>query len=435
MKVKVIGAGLAGCEAAYCLANWGFEVTLCEMKPQKYSPAHKSSNFAELVCSNSLKAARFNSAAGLLKWEMEYLGSITVAAAKKCAVPAGGALAVERNEFSKIITEEILNNKNITVEYGEVTKINPDEYTIIATGPLTEGGLADSIKELCGDDYLNFYDAAAPIVTADSIDMNCAFFASRYDKGEGDDYINCPLNKQEYEEFHRELINAERALLHASDDVAKVYEGCMPIEILASRGTDAIRFGPMKPVGLRDPRTGHRPWAVLQLRKENREGTMFNLVGFQTNLKFPEQKRVFSLIPALKNAEYVRYGVMHRNSFINSPKVLNKDFSLRKYPKVFIAGQLSGVEGYMESAASGIAAALHLKNIVLGNEPIDFPRFTMIGALSGYISDEYIKKFEPIGANFGVLPALPTTIRDKQERYLKLAERSAEWFKENMGRN
>lgn len=435
MKVKVIGAGLAGCEAAYCLASWGFEVTLCEMKPQKYSPAHKSSNFAELVCSNSLKAARFNSAAGLLKWEMEYLGSITVAAAKKCAVPAGGALAVERNEFSKIITEEILNNKNITVEYGEVTKINPDEYTIIATGPLTEGGLADSIKELCGDEYLNFYDAAAPIVTADSIDMNCAFFASRYDKGEGDDYINCPLNKQEYEEFHRELINAERALLHASDDVAKVYEGCMPIEILASRGTDAIRFGPMKPVGLRDPRTGHRPWAVLQLRKENREGTMFNLVGFQTNLKFPEQKRVFSLIPALKNAEYVRYGVMHRNSFINSPKVLNKDFSLRKYPKVFIAGQLSGVEGYMESAASGIAAALHLKNIVLGNEPIDFPRFTMIGALSGYISDEYIKKFEPMGANFGVLPALPTTIRDKQERYLKLAERSAEWFKENMGRN
>ena len=435
MKVKVIGAGLAGCEAAYCLANWGFEVTLCEMKPQKYSPAHKSSNFAELVCSNSLKAARFNSAAGLLKWEMEYLGSITVAAAKKCAVPAGGALAVERNEFSKIITEEILNNKNITVEYGEVTKINPDEYTIIATGPLTEGGLADSIKELCGDDYLNFYDAAAPIVTADSIDMNCAFFASRYDKGEGDDYINCPLNKQEYEDFHSELIKAERALLHASDDVAKVYEGCMPIEILASRGTDAIRFGPMKPVGLRDPRTGHRPWAVLQLRKENREGTMFNLVGFQTNLKFPEQKRVFSLIPALKNAEYVRYGVMHRNSFINSPKVLNKDFSLRKYPKVFIAGQLSGVEGYMESAASGIAAALHLKNIVLGNEPIDFPRFTMIGALSGYISDEYIKKFEPMGANFGVLPALPTTIRDKQERYLKLAERSAEWFKENMGRN
>lgn len=435
MKVKVIGAGLAGCEAAYCLANWGFEVTLCEMKPQKYSPAHKSSNFAELVCSNSLKAARFNSAAGLLKWEMEYLGSITVAAAKKCAVPAGGALAVERNEFSKIITEEILNNKNITVEYGEVTKINPDEYTIIATGPLTEGGLADSIKELCGDDYLNFYDAAAPIVTADSIDMNCAFFASRYDKGEGDDYINCPLNKQEYEEFHRELINAERALLHASDDVAKVYEGCMPIEILASRGTDAIRFGPMKPVGLRDPRTGHRPWAVLQLRKENREGTMFNLVGFQTNLKFPEQKRVFSLIPALKNAEYVRYGVMHRNSFINSPKVLNKDFSLRKYPKVFIAGQLSGVEGYMESAASGIAAALHLKNKILGKETIDFPNFTMIGALSSYISDEYIKKFEPMGANFGVLPALPTTIRDKQERYLKLAERSAEWFKENMGRN
>lgn len=435
MRIKVIGAGLAGCEAAWLLANAGFSVTLCEMKPQKYSPAHKTPLFAELVCSNSLKAARFNSAAGLLKWEMEYLGSLCVAAAKKCAVPAGGALAVQRDEFSKIITEEILNNKNITVEYGEVTKIDPDEYTIVATGPLTQGGLADSIKELCGDDYLNFYDAAAPIVTAESIDMNSAFFASRYDKGEGDDYINCPLNKQEYEDFYSELIKAERALLHDSDDVAKVYEGCMPIEILAGRGTDAIRFGPMKPVGLRDPRTGHRPWAVLQLRKENKEGTMFNLVGFQTNLKFPEQKRVFGMIPALKNAEYVRFGVMHRNSFINSPKVLNKDFSLKKYPKVYIAGQLSGVEGYMESAASGIAAALHLKNSVSGNKPVDFPNFTMMGALAGYISDEYIKKFEPMGANFGILPPLESHIRDKQERYLKLAERSAEWFKENMGRN
>ena len=297
MKVKVIGAGLAGCEAASKLASFGIEVDLYEMKPKRYSPAHKSSNFAELICSNSLKADRLNSAAGLLKWEMEQLGSVCVKNARKHSVPAGGALAVDRDLFSEAVTKEILDNKRINVICQEVESIDPDEYTVIATGPLTDGGLADSIKTLCGD-YLNFYDAAAPIVTADSIDYDKVFLDSRYSKG-GDDYINCPFNKPQYEEFREALLNAERALLHDVDEPLKVYEGCMPIEVLASRGNDAMRYGPMKPVGLRDPKTGHRPWAVVQLRKENSKGTMYNLVGFQTNLKFGEQKRVFSMIPGL----------------------------------------------------------------------------------------------------------------------------------------
>jgi methylenetetrahydrofolate--tRNA-(uracil-5-)-methyltransferase len=428
MKVKVIGAGLAGCEAAYTLSRLGVRVELYEMKPKKYSPAHKIPTFAELVCSNSLKAARFNSAAGLLKWEMETLGSLCVTAAKKCSVPAGGALAVDRDKFSEIITETIKNDPNITVISEEVEKIDTNEYTIVATGPLTDGKLAENIKEICGEEYLNFFDAAAPIVTADSIDYDNTFAASRYDKGGDDDYINCPLNKQEYEEFVENLISAERATLHAADKI-KVYEGCMPIEVLASRGKDAIRFGPMKPVGLKNPKTGHRPWAVLQLRKENENGTMFNLVGFQTNLKFGEQKRVFGMIPALKNAEFVRYGVMHRNSFINSPKLLNADFSMKNHPKISFAGQISGVEGYMESAASGIVAALHMANKLNGLDSITFPDYTMIGALSQYISDQSIKDFQPMGANFGLLPPLEINIRDKQERYLKLAERSADWYK------
>ena len=428
MRVKVIGAGLAGCEAAYMLSRQGIAVDLYEMKPNKTSPAHKLSTFAELVCSNSLKAARFNSAAGLLKWEMEQLGSVCVAAAKQCAVPAGGALAVDRNRFSEIITEIIMNDPNINVISKEVTNITSDDYTIIATGPLTEGCLAESIRSLCGEEYLNFYDAAAPIITADSVDMDSAFAASRYGKGDGDDYINCPMNKEEYETFVHELVNAERAKLHEVDGGLKVYEGCMPIEVLASRGVDAIRFGPMKPVGLRDPRTGHRPWAVLQLRKENNSATMYNLVGFQTNLKFGEQKRVFGLIPALKNADFVRYGVMHRNSFINSPKLLNSDFSMKTEPQISFAGQISGVEGYMESAASGIVAALHMARKILGKTEVTFPEYTMIGALSNYISDSSIKDFQPMGANFGVLPPLDVKIKDKQERYLKLAERSADWY-------
>lgn len=430
MRVKVLGAGLAGCEAAYKLANLGIEVDLYEMKPQKYSPAHKSENFAELVCSNSLKAQRLNSAAGLLKWEMEVLGSVCVKAAKQTAVPAGGALAVDRDLFSKAVTDAVKSHPLINVISKEVTEIDPEVYTIIATGPLTEGKLFENIKAICGENYLNFFDAAAPIVTADSIDYDKVFSESRYGKGDGDDYINCPFNKMEYEAFRDALLTAERAILHDADNPLKVYEGCMPIEVLASRGNDAMRFGPMKPVGLRDPKTGHRPWAVVQLRKENSKGTMFNLVGFQTNLKFGEQKRVFSMIPGLENAEIVRYGVMHRNSFINSPKLLNRDFSMRNHPKISFAGQISGVEGYMESAGSGIVAAINMAAKISGNQPVIFPEFTMLGALSGYISDETVKDFQPMGANFGVLPPLDVNIRDKQKRYAALFYRSAEWFKQ-----
>ena len=352
--VKVIGAGLAGCEAAYCLANKGIKVSLYEMKPIKKSPAHKTELFAELVCSNSLKAARIESAAGLLKEEMRRLGSVCLEAADKFSVPAGGALAVEREGFSRYITEKVKNHPNIKVITECITEIPKDGVTIIATGPLTDDALAENIKESLGSEYLNFFDAAAPIISGDSIDMTSVFYASRYGKGEGDDYINCPLNREEYEAFHSALVSAERAPLKDFETDLNVYEGCMPIEILASRGTDAIRYGPMKPVGLTDPNTGRRPWAVLQLRKENKEGSMYNLVGFQTNLKFGEQKRVFSMIPALKNAEFLRFGVMHRNSFINSPMLLNRNLSLKTNPNVFFAGQLSGVEGYMESAASGI---------------------------------------------------------------------------------
>ncbi len=431
MKVKVLGAGLAGCEAAYKLATLGIEVDLYEMKPLKYSPAHKSENFAELVCSNSLKAQRLNSAAGLLKWEMECLGSVCVKAAKQHAVPAGGALAVDRVLFSKAVTDVVKNHPLINIICEEVTEINPDEYTIIATGPLTEGKLFENIKRLCGEDYLNFFDAAAPIVTADSIDYDKVFSESRYGKGDGDDYINCPFNKAEYEAFRDALLTAERAILHDADNPLKVYEGCMPIEVLASRGNDAMRFGPMKPVGLKDPKTGHRPWAVVQLRKENSKGTLFNLVGFQTNLKFGEQKRVFGMIPGLQNAEIVRYGVMHRNSFINSPKLLNSDFSMKNHPKISFAGQISGVEGYMESAGSGIVVAINMAAKIDVTDAVTFPEYTMLGALSGYISDETVKDFQPMGANFGVLPPLEVNIRDKQKRYAELFYRSAEWFKKS----
>lgn len=426
-KFTVVGAGLAGCEAAWQIAEAGYPVTVIEMKPAHFTPAHKNKNFAELVCSNSLKASRIDSAAGLLKEEMARLGSLTVPIARQCAVPAGGALAVDRNVFSAKVTDKILSHPNITVEHRVYDKIEPceDEILVIATGPLTEGALSDEIKRVCGD-YLSFYDAAAPIVTADSVDMSKAFGASRYDRGGDDDYINCPFNKAEYESFIDELINAEGAVVHDFD----VYEGCMPIEKLAKRGLDAPRFGPMKPVGLVDPNTGHRPWACVQLRRENSKGTMFNLVGFQTNLKFGEQKRVFSMIPGLENAEFVRYGVMHRNSFLDSPRVLNGDFSLRENPNIFFAGQITGVEGYMESAASGIMAG---KNAVLrANERDTFvlDDCTMIGALSRYISDGSVKNFQPMGANFGVLPPIEPKIRDKRERYMALAQRSLENIEE-----
>ena len=423
MKFKVIGAGLAGVEAAWQIANSGYKVELYEMKPIKKSPAHKTDMFAELVCSNSLKASRLDSAAGLLKEEMSMLGSLTVPVARECSVRAGGALAVDRDIFSKTITEKIKAHENITIINEIVNELDFDDdtITVVATGPLTDDTLAKSIKNLVGD-YLSFYDAAAPIVMADSVDMNKAFGASRYDRGGDDDYINCPFNKAEYESFINELVNAESAIVHDFD----VYEGCMPIEKLAKRGLDAPRFGPMKPVGLIDPNTNHRPWACVQLRRENSKGTMFNLVGFQTNLKFGEQKRVFSMIPGLENAEFVRYGVMHRNSFLNSPKLLDADFSLKQNKNIFFAGQITGVEGYMESAASGIMAGINAVRRTENKPPFVLNNDTMIGALSEYISDESVTDFQPMGANFGILPPIEPKIRDKRERYMALAKRAVE---------
>lgn len=427
-KIKVIGAGLAGCEAAWQIANSGVKVALYEMKPQYKTPAHKSDLFAELVCSNSLKAMRIDSAAGLLKEEMRNFGSLCLAAATESSVAAGGALAVDRDIFSKIITEKIKNHPNIEVINQKVDEIGSDSVCVIATGPLTDEKMAKSIAEYCGQEHLSFYDAAAPIVTKESIDFSVAFFASRYGKGE-DDYINCPMNKEEYETFYKELISAETAPVHEFDRPLTVYEGCMPVEVLAKRGEDSIRFGPLKPVGLKDPRTGHRPWAVVQLRRENSAASLFNMVGFQTNLKFPEQKRVFSLIPGLKNCEIVRYGVMHRNTFINSPKLLNKDLSLKKNDNIFFAGQMTGVEGYMESAASGIIAGINAVRRLRDENPIILPEFTMIGALLNYITDETVENLQPMGANFGILPPLENHIRDKRERYAALSERSLEWIK------
>lgn len=421
MNFNVIGAGLAGVEAAWQIANAGEKVTLIEQKPMERSPAHKSDDFAELVCSNSLKASRLDSAAGLLKEEMVRLGSLTVPVARGCAVPAGGALAVDRHIFSSAITEKIKAHPNITVKYEQAQDIplSENDITVVATGPLTCGKMGESIRALCGG-CLSFYDAAAPIVTAESIDMNIVFGASRYGRGGESDYLNCPFNKEQYENFITELVNAQGAVLHDFD----VYEGCMPIEKLAKRGLDAPRFGPMKPVGLTDPKTGHRPWAAVQLRRENAAGTMYNLVGFQTNLKFGEQKRVFSMIPGLENAEFVRYGVMHRNSFIDSPRLLSAAFRLKKQKNVFFAGQITGVEGYMESAASGILAGKNAVRLAHGKILLELPKTTMLGALSAYISDETVKDFQPMGANFGILPPIEPKIKDKKQRYAALAQRA-----------
>lgn len=426
MYVNVIGAGLAGCEAAMQIASRGTEVHLYEMKPAKKTPAHKTDMFGELVCSNSLKAMRTESAAGLLKQEMRLLNSFLMKCADKCSVPAGGALAVDRDKFSKLVTDGIKSNPNIKIINEEITEIPDDAITVVATGPLTSDALAEAIKQSFGNS-LSFFDAAAPIVTAESIDMSLAFCASRYDRGGDDDYINCPMNKEEYEVFYNALVSAERAPLHDFDvNNPKVYEGCMPVEVMAQRGENTLRFGPMKPVGLVNPNTGHRPWAVLQLRKENSAGSMYNLVGFQTNLKFPEQKRVFSLIPALHNAEFVRYGVMHRNTFINSPEILNADFSVKENKSLFFAGQITGVEGYMESAASGIVAGINACKLLNGKNTLIFPKQTMIGALADYISDSTVKKFQPMGANFGVLPELEMRPRDKKERGAAYAKRALE---------
>lgn len=422
-KVTVIGAGLAGCEAVWALANRGIEVTLHEMKPEKYSPAHHYPGFAELVCSNSLKAMRINSAAGLLKAEMKAMGSLVVRCAEETAVSAGGALAVDREAFSDAMTRAIRALPNVTVVNGEVTEL-PQGDVIVATGPLTSEALSESIGRLCGEKYLSFYDASAPIVTKESINMDRVYFATRYDRGEAD-YINCSFNKEEYEAFYEALVNAKSVELHEFEkEYFKVYEGCMPIEVLAKRGPDTVRYGPLRPVGLRDPRTGHRPWANIQLRRENADGTMYNIVGFQTNLLFPEQKRVFSMIPGLENAEFVRYGVMHRNTFLDSPRLLDGWFRLKKEPRVSFAGQMTGVEGYIESAASGILAAHAVADRLQGKPLLLPPPETMMGALCRYISDESVEDFQPMGSNMGILPPMEELIKGKQERYQAMADRA-----------
>ena len=422
-KVTVIGAGLAGCEAAAKLSSLGFRVVLREMKPEKYSPAHKSENFAELVCSNSLKALRLESAAGLLKEEMRRLGSVVMEAAEKTSVAAGGALAVDRDLFSEYITDKIRSDPNIEVVTGEVTELPESGAVIVATGPLTSDALAENLRERFGG-TLSFYDAVAPIVTADSLDWDRVFLGARYDRGDAD-YVNCPRERDEYDAFYDALVSAERAPLHEFDSAdPKVYEGCMPVEIMASRGRDTLRFGPLRPVGLSDPKTGRRPWANVQLRRENAAGTLYNLVGFQTNLKFGEQKRVFSMIPGLENAEFVRYGVMHRDTFMDSPRLLDRNLSLKSEPRLFFAGQFTGVEGYTESAATGILAGINAARYLSGEAPLILPETTMLGALVGYITDESVSNFQPMGANMGILPPLENKIRHKDERYAALAQRA-----------
>ncbi len=424
-SVKVIGAGLAGCEAALQLAERGITVELYEMKPKKFSPAHHSENFAELVCSNSLKAERIENACGLLKEEMRHFNSVMMQAADVSRVPAGGALAVDRDKFSEFITEKVKNHSNINIHNEEVTDINTDEYTIIATGPLTSDGMSEKIVELTGDDGLAFFDAAAPIVTEESIDKDKVFFAARYDRGTPD-YINCPMTKEEYEAFYNELINAQTAELKDFEN-SKVFEGCMPVEVMAKRGFETLTFGPLKPVGLTNPKTGKDDsYAVVQLRRDNAEGTLYNLVGFQTNLKWGEQKRVFSMIPGLENADFVRYGVMHKNTFINSPKLLDMYYRMREHNKVFFAGQITGVEGYVESASSGIMAGYNMACMILGKELPKINTKTVTGALSLYISNEANTSFQPMNANFGIVEGLGYKVRKKQERYRLIAERSIE---------
>ena len=420
-KVKVIGAGLAGSEAAWQLAQRGIQVELIEMKPLKKTPAHHSDDFGELVCSNSLRGDRLENAVGLLKEELRRLDSLIIQCADATRVEAGGCLAVDRHGFAKLITEKIKNHPNITVTAQEVTEV-PEGPVIIATGPLTSDGLSQAIGEYFGTGYLHFFDAAAPLVTAESIDMDLAWWQSRYDRGTPD-YINCAMDKQQYEEFINALITAEEAPVHGFED-KNVFEGCMPVEVMARRGFETLRFGPLKPVGLRDPRTGKEPYAVVQLRQDNAAKSVFNLVGFQTHLKFGEQKRVFSMIPALHDAEFVRYGVMHQNTFLQSPKLLDRYYADRRNPMVAFAGQMTGVEGYVESAASGFLAAVAMAAKVQGRELPDFPRTTAIGALGLYISDESIENFQPMNVNFSIIQPLEQRIRKKAEKNLAIANRS-----------
>ena len=419
--VKVIGAGLAGSEAAWQLAQRGLKVKLYEMKPHKKSPAHHTDTFAELVCSNSLRGDRLENAVGLLKEELRRLDSLIIACADATRVEAGGCLAVDREGFSRLVTEKIKNHPNITVVDEEVTSV-PEGPVIVATGPLTSDKMSEAIGQYFGQGYLHFFDAAAPLVTADSIDMDKAWWQSRYDRGTPD-YINCAMDKEEYLAFVQELVNAEEAEVHGFED-KNVFEGCMPVEVMARRGVDTLRFGPLKPVGLTDPKTGKEPYAVVQLRQDNAAKSVFNIVGFQTHLKFPEQKRVFSMIPALRNAEFVRYGVMHRNTFLQSPKLLDRYYADRRNPLVAFAGQMTGVEGYVESAASGYLAAVAMAAKVLGKDLPEFPKETAIGALGLYVSDERIEHFQPMNVNFSIIAPLEQRIRKKAEKNLALANRS-----------
>ena len=426
--VKIIGAGLAGCEAAWQLAQKDVMVNLFEMKPQKMSPAHHAPEFAELVCSNSLRSDQLENAVGLLKEELRRCGSLIMACAQDHKVEAGGALAVDRYAFSAAVTEKIRNHPNITVMEGEVTQI-PEGQVILATGPLTSDALSQAIADLFPESkYLNFYDAAAPLVTFESVDMENAWFASRYDRGTPD-YVNCPLSQEEYTAFWRELSQAEEAPVHGFED-AGVFEGCMPVEVMARRGEDTLRYGPLKPVGLPDPKTGKEPYAVVQLRRDNAQGSIYNLVGFQTHLKWPEQKRVFSMIPALKHAEYVRYGVMHRNTYLDSPRLLDRYYRVKGQERLMFAGQITGVEGYVESTASGCLAALELARRLEGKPPLDFPQETAIGALALYISNQSVVNFQPMNVNYGLIPQLGYRVKGKRNKNTKLAERALEKLEE-----
>ena len=429
--VNVIGLGLAGAEATYQLAKRGILVDAYEMKPTKFSPAHESSNFAEIVCSNSFKSDDSSTASGCLKAEMRELDSLILRCAEKSKVPAGSALAVDRDKFSELVTEEIKNMKGVTIHYGEVTKIDLSKPTIIATGPLTSDDLSKELQTILGEGNLHFYDASAPIIDGETIDKSKSFTAGRYGKGESD-YINLPMNKEEYYTFIHELVNAEKTEMH-SFERKEIFEGCMPIEVMASRGEDTLRFGPLRPVGLR-LEDGTRPFAVVQLRKESTENELYNLVGFQTNLKWGEQKRVFSMIPALNNADFIKYGVMHRNSFICAPKHLNYDFSLKSNPNIFIAGQLSGVEGYMESTASGMIAGISLALKLNGKALAILPKTTIIGAITNYLTSAEPEGFQPMNANFGILPPLAEKIKDKalkKQEYSKRALNDMKDYKEN----
>ena len=421
--VTVIGAGLAGSECAWQLAQRGIPVTLREMKPEKMTPAHQTADFAELCCSNSLRAAGLENAVGLLKEELRQLGSLIVRCADETAVPAGGALAVDRHGFSRLVTERVKSHPLITVIPGEVTDL-PEGEVVVASGPLTSDALADRLLSMLGseDSALHFFDAAAPLVTFDSVDMDSGFFASRYDKGTPD-YINCPMEKEEYLAFWQELTHAQEAEVHGFED-RNVFEGCMPVEVMARRGEDTLRYGPLKPRGLKDPRTGREPYAVVQLRKDNADGTIYNLVGFQTHLRFPEQKRVFSMIPALHDAKFLRYGVMHRNTYLDSPRLLDRYYRLKARPRISFAGQMTGVEGYVESCASGFLVGVETARRLLGQAPVDFPRETAIGALGLYVSNESVTQFQPMNINFGIMPPLDHRVKGKRNKNAELSQRS-----------